>query len=100
MTCYLYIILCKNGALYTGITDNPLRRWTEHYAGKGARYVRNNGFDKPVCLIKYPNRSTAMKVENEVKKMPKEEKHKLIDRTKKDLLDWFLDGWKPQKEQN
>lgn len=39
----LYILECKDGTLYTGITDNLERRLMAHRAGKGAKYTRGRG---------------------------------------------------------
>lgn len=36
----LYILECKDGTLYTGITDNLQRRLHAHRSGKGAKYTR------------------------------------------------------------
>lgn len=40
---YLYILECKDGSLYTGITDDIQRRLAQHEAGKGAKYTRGRG---------------------------------------------------------
>ena len=37
---YLYLLKCKNGQLYTGITDNLKRRFEEHQSGKGGHYTK------------------------------------------------------------
>ncbi len=39
----LYILQCKDGSLYTGITDNLQRRIQAHQSGKGAKYTRGRG---------------------------------------------------------
>jgi putative endonuclease len=35
----LYVLLCKDGTLYCGITNDLERRISQHNAGKGARYT-------------------------------------------------------------
>ena len=45
---FCYMVRCANGAFYTGWTTDPLRRVTEHNAGRGARYTRMHG---PVTLV-------------------------------------------------
>ena len=39
----LYMLECKDGSLYTGITDDLNRRLAVHRAGKGAKYTRGRG---------------------------------------------------------
>ncbi|MFC1829099.1 GIY-YIG nuclease family protein, partial [Thermodesulfobacteriota bacterium] len=37
---YLYIVRCCHGSLYTGIATDVERRFAEHQANKGAKYLR------------------------------------------------------------
>ena len=39
----LYILECKDGTYYTGITDDLPRRLAAHRSGKGAKYTRGRG---------------------------------------------------------
>src|SRR5437588_626014 len=39
---YVYLILCRGGAIYTGIARNVAVRYAQHVAGTGARYTRAN----------------------------------------------------------
>ena len=60
---YLYVVLCNDTSLYTGITTNINRRIHEHNTGRGAKYTRGRG---PVVFVKirqYKNRSDASKSE-------------------------------------
>jgi putative endonuclease len=75
---YVYILFCKDKTLYTGISDDPQKRFKNHLSGKGSRYTRSH---KPVKIIhqeKYPDKSSAMKREAQIKKMSRQEKMKLI----------------------
>ena len=45
---YFYILECKDGTLYTGITDDVQRRFKAHSEGKGAKYTRGRG---PLRLV-------------------------------------------------
>ena len=40
---YVYILCCKDGSLYTGITDNVQKRLAAHRCGKGAKYTKGRG---------------------------------------------------------
>ena len=75
---FVYIVKCKNKALYTGITDNIERRIKEHNSKKGGYYTRAFGPVKLVWKEKKPNRSSAMKREIQIKRWPRVKKEALI----------------------
>jgi putative endonuclease len=78
-TYYTYIVRCDDNSLYTGYTDDVNRRLVTHNEGKGAKYTRGR---LPVVLVYYegfPDKSTAMKREIEIKKLSKGKKEKLIN---------------------
>ncbi len=77
---YLYLIRCRDGSLYTGITTAVARRFAEHQGNgdAGAKYLRGRG---PLGLVfqrKLGSRSLALGVENKVKKLSKGRKEELI----------------------
>lgn len=77
---YLYIVRCRDGTLYTGISTDIDRRLAEHREGRktGSKYLKGRG---PLILLlqkKLRSRSLALKVENRVKKLSKAEKEKMI----------------------
>lgn len=76
---YLYMIRLQNGHLYTGITTNVERRFAEHQAGKGAKYLRGKGKLTLAFTQSIGDRSSALKLEARIKKMPKAEKERLIN---------------------
>ncbi len=78
MPYYVYIIECSNKALYTGITNDLSRRFTQHQTGKGARYTKYNPAVKIRYYKKYKNRSEAAKREAEIKSWPRTKKLALI----------------------
>ena len=70
----VYLIECRNGAWYAGITNDLPARYAAHVAGKGARYTRAN---PPVRLLgsrAFADRSAASKAEWVVKRLPKARK--------------------------
>lgn len=75
---YVYILLCGDGTLYTGYTNDLSRRLAVHNAGKGAKYTRSR---LPVSL-KYweavPNKSSALRRERAIKSLTRREKLALI----------------------
>jgi len=77
---HVYIIECKDGKLYTGITTDIDRRVTEHNSGYGGRFTR---YRKPVKLVysqQVLNISNALKKEAKIKKLKRSEKLNLIER--------------------
>ena len=74
----VYMVLCANGSLYTGITNNLVARIADHNAGKGAKYTAAFG---PVSLVwkkRKKDRSSASKLEAAIKKLTRKEKNALI----------------------
>ena len=45
---YVYVILCDNGSLYKGHTNNLERRYNEHVTGIGAKHTK---IHKPVKIV-------------------------------------------------
>ncbi len=74
---YLYILLCKDGSFYTGVTNNLGKRFLEHKSGKGGRYTRSHKPIKIVYQEKLSSHSEALKREAEIKSWSKEKKMEL-----------------------
>lgn len=71
---YLYILECKDGSLYTGITTDVKRRFNEHKSGIGGHYTRAKKVKKIVYTQVHPDRSSALKREAEIKGWTKQKK--------------------------
>jgi len=78
MIYYVYILECSNKVLYTGITNNPERRFAEHKRGKGGHYTRANPPVKFRYLEEHPTRSAALKREAQIKGWSRTKKLALI----------------------
>ncbi|HRY60075.1 MAG TPA: GIY-YIG nuclease family protein [Patescibacteria group bacterium] len=78
MPYFLYILLCKNNKLYTGIAVDVEKRFELHKSGKGAKYTQRNKPIKVVYTQKFKTRSMALKREAEIKSMKKQEKEGLV----------------------
>lgn len=74
----LYILRCRDGSLYTGITTDVERRFEAHCAGKGAKYTRGRGPLELVYQESCENHSHALKREWEIKALTREKKELLI----------------------
>jgi putative endonuclease len=82
---YLYILECADKTLYTGITTDIERRISEHGGKKlGSKYVFARCPVKIVYSRKFKNRSLASREEARIKKLGREEKLKLIKKSKRD----------------
>ena len=75
---YLYILRCKDDSLYTGITTDVEKRLEAHRAGKGAKYTRGRGPLELVYREECGDHSDALRREVEIKRLPRDEKLKLI----------------------
>ncbi len=76
---YLYIVRCRDGTFYTGITTNIARRIKEHNdSPKGAKYTRSR---RPVELVyqrRFRTRANASIAEANMKRLSRMQKVFLI----------------------
>ena len=77
-TWKLYILRCRDGSLYTGITTDVEKRLEAHRSGKGAKYTRGRTPLELVYSEECGDHSAALKRELEIKNLSREEKLKLI----------------------
>ncbi len=75
---HVYILQTQSGPLYTGITNDLVRRMKEHQEGKGSHFTRAFKFSKLLYQRACRTRSTALKREAAIKNLTREEKLKLI----------------------
>ncbi len=76
---FVYVVECRDGTLYTGITDDVESRVGAHNKGKGARYTKGRGPVVLRYLEKVKGRSEATKREAKIKKMSRLAKKKMIE---------------------
>ena len=76
----VYIVRCSDGALYTGIATDVRRRIEEHAQnnGKSAKYLRGKGPLRLVFVRAIGSKDLALRVESQIKKLPRVQKEKLI----------------------
>ena len=76
---FVYIIEAVNGHLYTGITTDLERRFSEHKSKQGgARFFHTSSAKKIVFHEQYPDRSSASKREAMIKKLSRKAKIELV----------------------
>ena len=88
-TWVLYILECKDGTLYTGVTDDLHRRLQAHRSGKGAKYTRGRNPIKLRYVETCADKSCALRREIQVKRLRREEKLFLISTA--DMSGWEMD---------
>ncbi len=75
---YVYILECRNKALYTGVSNNIKRRFKDHQTGKGGHYT---SYNKPARILyteRYQNKAEAKKREQQIKHWSRNKKLALI----------------------
>ncbi len=77
MAWIVYIILCSDGTLYTGITNDLEKRIKQHNEGKGAKYTRGRGPVKVMKIFEFETKSEAAKEEYKIKQLNKKQKLEL-----------------------
>ena len=90
MNWQVYIILCSDDSLYTGITTDIERRFAQHIAGTGAKYFRGREPQHLVYLENDHNRSSASRREAQIKKLRPVDKRRLIASLNNRLTDKTL----------
>lgn len=82
---WVYILLCADGTLYTGMTDDIPRRLRAHNTGRGAKYTRGR---RPVLLVyreRCASRSQALRREAALKRLSRSQKWDLIQTNRNEL---------------
>jgi putative endonuclease len=79
MKYFVYIVLCSDNTLYTGISTDIVRRMNEHNNSKrGSKYTRSRRPVKLVYVEECLDKSSALKRELSIKKLSRKNKLKLI----------------------
>jgi len=87
---YIYIVRCKDGSRYTGITTDPRRRMREHILclPAGAKYTKSHPVEALEALWSAETRSEASVLESAIKRLRSEQKRQLT--AQPDRLALFL----------
>jgi putative endonuclease len=75
---HVYILLCADGTLYTGVAKDVNARLLQHGSGKGARYTRARLPLELVYHHEIGSQGDALRREAEIKRMPRAAKEALI----------------------
>ena len=79
MKYFLYILLCSDNSLYTGITPDIPKRMKAHESGKGSKYVKSRTPFTMIYSEVLADRSTALKREYEIKSWSRVKKIKVLN---------------------
>ncbi len=74
---YVYLLECRGGSLYTGITTDMERRYAQHVAGKGARYTRSYPPLRILACFEHADRASASRAEHAIKQLTPAQKRAL-----------------------
>jgi len=78
MAWCVYVIECESGAWYTGITNDLKRRFEQHAAGKGAKFMRMDKPKRIVATKTYGSKGEAMSQEATLKRLKRADKQTWI----------------------
>lgn len=70
----VYLLRCRDGSLYTGITNDLNRRLQSHNGGTASAYTRSR---RPLVLVyqeRHPDRGAALKREAAIRRLSRAEK--------------------------
>ncbi|HVO29644.1 MAG TPA: uracil-DNA glycosylase family protein, partial [bacterium] len=70
----VYLLRCGDGSLYTGVTTDLARRFSQHATGRGARYTRSRGAREIVWSEPAPSKSAALSREWQIKQLTRAQK--------------------------
>lgn len=76
---FVYILLCEDESLYTGVSNNVDQRFFDHKNGKGGHYTRSH---KPTKLLYQENcrtKSRALKRERQIKGWSRKKKVQILN---------------------
>ena len=74
----VYIALCMDGSLYTGITYDLMDRYYRHSTGFGSKHTEQRGIDKILYTENFNTRQKAAERERQIKGWRREKKLNLI----------------------
>jgi putative endonuclease len=73
-----YVLICRDGSLYGGYTNNLERRIKLHNEGKGAKYTRGRGPVELTYCKSYENKGDALRAEYKFKRLARKKKDEFL----------------------
>lgn len=78
MGCFVYMLRCGDGSLYTGSTTDLSRRLAAHRSGHGAKYTRGRLPLELVYWEEMPDWPSALRREAAIKRLTRSKKLALL----------------------
>ncbi len=99
---YVYIMASRSGVLYTGITNNLMRRVWEHRTGRGSAFTARYRVHKLVYFETFADVRQAIDREKQVKAWRRSKRSALIATMNPGWIDlaadWFDEGAQQEEE--
>lgn len=88
---FVYMIKCRDGSLYTGITKDLAQRMKDHYGKteKAAKYTKSRGIREIMMVWEVDSYRAAARLEYAIKRLTREKKLQLIARPEEKLRAFF-----------
>ena len=71
---FVYLLLCRGGRLYAGVTPDLLARMRKHRAGTGAKFTRAHPPESLLAAKRFSSRASALSTENQIKRLSASQK--------------------------
>ncbi|MBI2012151.1 GIY-YIG nuclease family protein [Candidatus Daviesbacteria bacterium] len=75
---YVYIIECRDGTYYTGLTWKPELRFEQHLSGLGGKYTAKHGVKRLVYFEQHNDYEQARIREKQIKGWSQDKKRKIL----------------------
>lgn len=83
---YAYIVKCGDGTYYTGYTNDLEKRLLRHNTGFASKYTRSKLPVKLVWSKACKNQRFAMRTENTIKRLKREDKERFVQGARLDNI--------------
>lgn len=77
---FAYLLVCRGGRLYAGVTPDLVARMRKHRSGTGAKFTRSYPPESLLAAKSFSSRSEAQSMEHQVKKLSAAAKRELAVR--------------------
>lgn len=74
----VYLLRCRGGRLYTGISTDVARRYAQHVRGTGAKFTRAHPPEALLAQRACESRQAAHRLEYQIKRLSAEAKQALV----------------------
>ena len=71
---FVYMLACRGGRIYTGITPDVAARYAKHCAGKGGAFTRGHPPTRILASTRCADRGAALRMEYALKQLTPKEK--------------------------